>query len=160
MSSGGGLKDRASRIRQSRGEDDCQDVTCKETKDVFKRFMQNESDKARAECPLDRETLGKYTWSLLHTIASKYPTKPTDEQKNDMKNFIRIFGNLYPCSYCAEEFRADMSNMPPQLESRQALADWFCRIHNKTNERLGKPQYDCSKLDERWRTGWKDGSCM
>jgi FAD-linked sulfhydryl oxidase len=39
------------------------------------------------------------------------------------------------------------------------LSQWLCRIHNEINRRLGKQEFDCSKVDERWRDGWKDGSC-
>ena len=24
---------------------------------------------------------------------------------------------------------------------------------------LGKPEFDCSKVFQRWRDGWADGSC-
>lgn len=139
-------------------EEDCPDRPCKEAKNAFRGFVH--PGQPNQECPLDRETLGRYTWSLLHTIAAKYPNQPTKEQENEMREFIRIFANLYPCGYCAEEFRADLSDMPPQLKSRQSLTMWLCEIHNKTNKRLSKPKFDCSKIDERWRTGWKDGSCM
>lgn len=141
-------------------EDDCQDKTCQEAKTSWKNFMKNQLAKSNPDCPLDREQLGRGSWGLLHTIASKYPVRPTPEQKVEMKEFIRIFGNLYPCSYCAEEFRKDLQEMPPRLESRTELADWFCQIHNRVNEKLNKPKFDCSQVDERWRTGWKDGSCL
>ena len=32
-------------------------------------------------------------------------------------------------------------------------------MHNEVNRRIGKKEFDCSKVDERWRDGWKDGSC-
>ena len=35
----------------------------------------------------------------------------------------------------------------------------MCELHNEVNDRLGKPQFDCDKVDERWRTGPADGSC-
>ena len=48
---------------------------------------------------------------------------------------------------------------PPETSSQPALALWMCGLHNEVNERLGKPQFDCSKVQERWLHGWKDGSC-
>lgn len=150
---------RHNKLRSPLGEEECQDKTCSDAKSSFQNWMRNHPRKEDPECPLDRETLGKYTWSLLHTIAAKYPMRPTNEEKDEMKEFIRIFANLYPCSYCAHEFRKDLKIKPPQLDSRNALSLWFCQIHNQVNERLNKPQFDCSKVDERWRTGWKDGSC-
>ena len=44
-------------------------------------------------------------------------------------------------------------------DSRHSLTQWFCGMHNKVNAKLGKPLFDCSLIDERWRDGWKDGSC-
>ena len=48
---------------------------------------------------------------------------------------------------------------PPMTKNRVDLSQWLCRIHNEINKRLGKEEFDCSKVDERWRDGWKDGSC-
>lgn len=49
--------------------------------------------------------------------------------------------------------------MPIQTQSQSQLSQWLCRIHNKVNVKLGKPVFDCSKVNERWRDGWLDGSC-
>jgi FAD-linked sulfhydryl oxidase len=43
--------------------------------------------------------------------------------------------------------------------SRDELGRWLCGAHNEVNVKLGKPVFDCAKWEERWRTGWKDGSC-
>lgn len=47
----------------------------------------------------------------------------------------------------------------PDARSCHSLSQWLCRIHNDINVRLGKPEFDCSRVDERWKDGWKDGSC-
>lgn len=47
----------------------------------------------------------------------------------------------------------------PDTRTRACLTQWLCRLHNEVNRKLGKPDFDCSKVDERWRDGWKDGSC-
>ncbi|KAK9393378.1 Gfer: Sulfhydryl oxidase [Crotalus adamanteus] len=47
----------------------------------------------------------------------------------------------------------------PDASNRRDLTQWFCRIHNEVNKKLGKPEFDCSLVDQRWRDGWKDGSC-
>lgn len=146
--------------RRSHDEEECQDRACSDAKSNFNAWLKNRPQKSEPECPLDRESLGRHTWSLLHTMAASYPLRPTSEEKANMKEFIRLFSILYPCSYCAKEFREDLKDLPPKLDSRKALSLWFCQIHNKVNEKLNKPQFDCSKVDERWRTGWKDGSCF
>lgn len=152
------------RNRSSHEDEDCTDKTCQDVKSDFKTWLKNRPKQSETsndpECPLDRNSLGRNTWSLLHTIAAKYPMRPTSEDKANMQEFIKLISILYPCSYCAKEFRDDIKDMPPKLDSRKTLALWFCQIHNKVNDKLNKPQFDCSKVDERWRTGWKDGSCI
>lgn len=52
-----------------------------------------------------------------------------------------------------------LKSHPPKVENREEFSHWMCEMHNEVNERLGKKLFDCSKVDERWRDGWKDGSC-
>ncbi|KAK9880744.1 hypothetical protein WA026_013066 [Henosepilachna vigintioctopunctata] len=113
----------------------------------------------RQDCPLDKEKLGHYSWSLLHTIAAKYPEKPSSLVQKEMKDFFAIFSNIYPCELCAHDFREELRRDPVDATSQEQLSQWLCRIHNKVNLKLGKDLFDCSKVNERWRDGWSDGSC-
>ena len=54
---------------------------------------------------------------------------------------------------------ASLKVSPPATENRVQFSQWMCGLHNEVNSRLGKPIFDCSKVDERWLDGWKDGSC-
>lgn len=47
----------------------------------------------------------------------------------------------------------------PDTRTRACFTQWLCRLHNEVNRKLGKPDFNCSLVDERWRDGWKDGSC-
>ncbi|XP_074648635.1 FAD-linked sulfhydryl oxidase ALR-like [Tubulanus polymorphus] len=115
--------------------------------------------KPAKECPLDVNSLGKSTWSFLHTMAAYFPDKPSTNQQSEMKQFIDLFSKFYPCDICAEDFRKSLTREPPDTTSRHNLSQWFCRAHNEVSRKLGKPEFNCSKVDERWLHGWKDGSC-
>lgn len=52
-----------------------------------------------------------------------------------------------------------LTDYPPDTRDRVRFSRWMCEVHNEVNERMGKKQFDCSKIDERWLEGWKDGSC-
>ncbi|KAI1319587.1 FAD dependent sulfhydryl oxidase [Xylariaceae sp. FL0255] len=111
------------------------------------------------DCPADVETLGRSTWTLLHSIAATYPTNPSVQEQSDLKGFMRLFSRLYPCWVCAEDFQNYMAREQVRVGSRNDFGTWLCEAHNAVNTKLGKPVFDCSKWEERWRTGWKDGRC-
>ncbi|EFA00437.1 FAD-linked sulfhydryl oxidase ALR [Tribolium castaneum] len=113
----------------------------------------------RTDCPLDKDELGRSSWGLLHTIAAKYPENPTRTEQKDMTSFFTLFSKFYPCDFCAEDLRKELKADPPQIASQEDLSQWLCRLHNRVNNKLGKPEFDCSKVNERWRDGWADGSC-
>lgn len=117
------------------------------------------SDQQAGLCPPDRQELGSATWSLLHSVAAYYPDRPTPRQQADAKVFLTLFSRLYPCAECAEDLRADLQDSPPRVASSKEFSEWMCQLHNKVNVKLGKPTFDCSKVFERWRDGWSDGSC-
>ncbi|KAL9019912.1 MAG: hypothetical protein Q9185_002854 [Variospora sp. 1 TL-2023] len=113
------------------------------------------------ECPPDVEELGRSTWTLLHTISASYPPRASPLQQSEMRQFLGLFGKLYPCWVCAEDFQQWMARKgnEPRVEGRDGFGRWMCEAHNEVNRKLGKREFDCGKWEERWRTGWKDGRC-
>ncbi|KAF2822773.1 mitochondrial FAD-linked sulfhydryl oxidase-like protein ERV1 [Ophiobolus disseminans] len=112
-----------------------------------------------ADCPPDVEALGRSSWTLLHSITAAYPTRPTPQLQSETTSFLSAFGKLYPCWVCAEDFQTWMAKNTPRVSSRSEFGTWMCEAHNAVNEKLGKESFDCTRWEERWRTGWKDGRC-
>ena len=113
-----------------------------------------------ANCPPDVDQLGRSTWTLLHTMTANYPEKPSFVQQIETKQFIGLFSKMYPCWICADDFRVWMKEgNEPRVSNREEFGRWMCEAHNAVNVKLGKDSFDCNMWEERWRTGWKDGSC-
>lgn len=112
-----------------------------------------------ANCPPDVEQLGRATWTFLHTTAAYYPERADPTQARHMRSLLSALPTLYPCSHCASHLGECMKRNPPDVTGRAALSRWLCERHNEVNESLGKPLFDCTKTDERWRDGPADGSC-
>ena len=110
-------------------------------------------------CPPDSRNLGTHSWTLLHTMAAYYPSKPEPSQKSLMSQFITSFSAFYPCGYCADHLQEYIKKNPPTLDSNVQLSNWWCLVHNDVNQRLGKPIFDCSRVFERWKDGREGDGC-
>lgn len=104
-------------------------------------------------CPLTRNEVGRSAWGYLHTIAAWYPQEPPSHIQDRMKTFMTMMAYTYPCGYCADETVKEIKHNPPRVSSQYELSQWLCEIHNEVNERLGKPKFDCTKVNQRWRNG-------
>jgi FAD-linked sulfhydryl oxidase len=104
--------------------------------------------------PPDLVELGNSGWTLLHTLAAYYPKNPTKEKKEDVKNFLYSFAKVFPCHDCAKDFQQVLQKSPPNLSSQEEFAQWMCQAHNHVNVKLGKPEFDCSKVQERWKASF------
>ncbi|SCW00054.1 LAFE_0B08438g1_1 [Lachancea fermentati] len=104
--------------------------------------------------PPDVEVLGRSSWTLLHTIAARYPKKPSETQKDEMQKFMTIFSHVYPCWWCAKDFEKFITQNSPKVNSRDELGRWLCDAHNEVNKKLGKERFDCNFWEKRWKEGW------
>ncbi|KAK4048878.1 Flavin-linked sulfhydryl oxidase of the mitochondrial IMS [Microbotryomycetes sp. JL221] len=114
------------------------------------------------DCPADVERLGRHTWTFLHTTASYYPIEPTKAHESSMLGLLHALPKLYPCSSCADELGDYIKQHPPEQavkQGRTALEQWMCQVHNDVNQRLGKQDFNCDNVAQRWRDGWSDGHC-
>lgn len=111
-------------------------------------------------CPPDAQELGRATWTFLHTTAAYLPTGLLHaEQREKFRGLLSAVAAFYPCRNCAEHMATYLETNPPDLATRSTISIWLCKFHNEINEILGKPVFDCARLDERWRKGPSDASC-
>lgn len=99
------------------------------------------------------EELGRASWTLLHTTASKYPLSPDTNLQRDAWTYLSLFAKFYPCSQCSEHMMGYLRYRPPQLSNRDSFQKWLCAFHNNVNTKLGKPSFDCgniSAIHKRW----------
>lgn len=86
-------------------EDDCNKPICMDS--PYGNLRKNLGDVLQAECPLDRQQLGRNSWSLMHTFAAYYPENPSEQDKQSIKGFFEGFKQLYPCTHCRGHFQKD-----------------------------------------------------
>ncbi|EFH67849.1 hypothetical protein ARALYDRAFT_892010 [Arabidopsis lyrata subsp. lyrata] len=65
-------------------------------------IQENLSTKDKTTGPVTKEDLGRATWRFLHTLAAKYPEKPTKQQNKDVKDLMAILSRMYPSRECAD----------------------------------------------------------
>lgn len=112
---------------------------------------QNKDEYSQKDIDSLRKSLGRSTWTFLHSMAANYPNNPSKEQEIKVKNLIEALADFYPCSPCAKDFRESIKEHPPRTKNREDLSQWFCEQHNIVNEKVGKPKFDCKYVLQRWR---------
>jgi len=103
-----------------------------------------------------RAELGHSTWRLLHTMAARFPRQPTEDEQLAAVDFLHLLSRLYPCGQCAQHFQLLLAEFPPQTKTRAVFMQWTCEAHNIVNQRLGKEQFDCATVSDRWKCGCAD----
>ncbi|KAG7194241.1 uncharacterized protein KQ657_004961 [Scheffersomyces spartinae] len=100
--------------------------------------------------------LGNASWKLFHTILARYPETPSEDEQTSLRQYIHLFAQVYPCGDCARHFIKLLKKYPPQVSGRKEAALWGCYVHNKVNEKLKKPEYDCTNILEDYDCGCGD----
>lgn len=99
------------------------------------------------------EQLGRSGWTILHSIAAKYPSEPTNSQQKDLKDFVGLWSRLYPCGHCASDFEDYIEENKVQTKNQDDFGKWLCNAHNAVNVKIGKPKFDCNLWKQRWKHG-------
>ena len=77
-------------------------------------------------------------WHIFHSFSVLYPENPTEEEQNDVKNFIlNIKSSLKLfCSSCGgnnKDIFIDSYNIDNAVSSRDNLIEFFCDYHKTVN---------------------------
>jgi len=103
----------------------CENPTCKSKSELFfsefKRVNLEKNSTSTvlnsgyyAGCPVDKDELGRNTWSLIHTIAANYPENPNYQEMANVINFFSSLALVYPCPECAFDFQENLLISPPE----------------------------------------------
>ena len=92
---------------------------------------------------MDPTVWGPHAWIFLHSIALAYPSCPSKEDKDKIKNFFTDLENIIPCDKCRSNYKNHITKYPLTdkiLCSKENLVKWSIDIHNSVNKMLGKPE--------------------
>jgi hypothetical protein len=84
---------------------------------------------------------GPPAWEYLHSVSFGYPLKPTQEQKENYKNFFISVGHTLPCKFCRISYIQFSNNNDTKLtdydlQNRDTLTRWLFRVHERVNKKL------------------------
>jgi len=84
---------------------------------------------------------GPSAWLFIHSISFTYPENPTNEEKNEYKNFYESLQHTLPCAGCRESYGQFIITEPTilanALNNRNTLTKWLYDVHNRVNQKLG-----------------------
>ena len=85
---------------------------------------------------------GHHVWKALHYISLGYPDNPTQQQKQDYKNFFLLLKTTLPCNLCRNHYEENLKELPltdKVLENRTNLIKWVIDLHNIVNKMKNYP---------------------
>jgi hypothetical protein len=84
---------------------------------------------------------GPCGWNFIHYVALGYPTEPTENDKENYKNFFYSLQHILPCQKCADNFKENIEKHPIDnyLDNQNSLTKWTFDIHNMVNKENNKP---------------------
>jgi len=84
---------------------------------------------------------GPSLWHFLHTISFNYPIKPSMEDRNNYRNFMKSLQCILPCKYCRTNYVNNIKSLPLQcsvFKSRDTFSRYVYKLHEHVNKMLGK----------------------
>ena len=84
---------------------------------------------------------GPALWFFLHTMSFNYPVNPTEEQKQQYRNFILSLQNVLPCKYCRINLEKNLKVLPltmNEMSNRHTFSKYIYDLHEHINKMLNK----------------------
>jgi hypothetical protein len=97
---------------------------------------------------LNPEIWGPFGWFLFDSVCLGYPIYPTNDEKQQYKNFFSSLPYILPCIKCRYHFNQYMIKYPLNdyiLNSKDKLIKWLLHAHNNINKINNK--YEISLKD-------------
>ena len=88
---------------------------------------------------------GVHGWKFIHHVAWGFPFNPTENDKNNYKQFFTIIGTILPCGGCNIHYNESLVKFPltdEVLLNKMNLMKWSIDIHNEVNLINGKKIYE------------------
>lgn len=106
---------------------------------------------------MNQNIWGPHLWFSLHTMSFNYPLKPTEDDKNNYKNFFINLQEVIPCSVCKKNYKRHLAEHPIQdyLINRKSIAYWVIDMHNMVNVEIGKKIYSYDKVIKKYEDVYK-----
>ena len=97
---------------------------------------------------MEPEIWGSGAWTFLHTITLNYPENPSEDDKQNHKEFFNNLKNVIPCPNCMEHYKLNLQKFPidVHLESKEKLVKWLINIHNEVNIKNNKKVYSYDEV--------------
>jgi hypothetical protein len=96
---------------------------------------------------------GPAIWHSLHIISFNYPVKPSNEEKNQYRNYVLSLQNVLPCGACRKNLKMNFKHLPlkmSDMESRDSFSRYIYDLHELVNKML-KKKSNLSYCDVRER---------
>ncbi|CCF60573.1 hypothetical protein KAFR_0K02190 [Kazachstania africana CBS 2517] len=95
--------------------------------------------------------VGRSAWFHFHTLLSQYPVeRATEKHRSKLNELILLTGSYYPCIDRENNYFnyivVDLLPLPHNINDKNILIDWGCRVHNLMNIELKKDEFDCLSL--------------
>lgn len=93
---------------------------------------------------MDPAWWGPGAWRFLHAISFTYPLDADEQDQAAVGQLLESLARLLPCAKCRPHWERLIHDELPYhsyLYGRHIFSQYMVEVHNRVNDRLGKPRY-------------------